>query len=122
MQDIERTIVAGGFFSDYQRMYILSAILNADRVGEATVQTAQRWLESNDVGAETRAICAIFVAKHGGPHQKRAVRLRYENEPSEYVRSAILYAAQFFPAADRRSAKQAWGGQSSINALISDVI
>lgn len=122
VQGIERAIEAGGLFSDYQRMYVLSAILNANSVSEATVRTANRWLESSDIGAETRAISAIFIAKHGGPHQKRAVRLRYENEPSEYVRAAILYAAQFFPAADRRSAKQAWGGQSSINALISDVI
>ena len=122
VERVERTIDAGGFFSDYQRMYVLSAVLNADRVEERTVQTAQRWMEANDIGAETRAICAIFVAKHGGPHQKRAVRLRYENEPSEYVRAAILYAAQFFTTADRRSAKQAWGGQSQINALIGDVI
>jgi Reverse transcriptase (RNA-dependent DNA polymerase) len=119
---ISRLMQEDQFFCDYQRMYVLASILNRETNDASTVMKCQQWMESGIIGAETRALAAIFVAKFGSPQQKRSVRLRYENEPSEYVRAAILYSAQFFTLADRRTAKRAWGGHSSINALIADAI
>lgn len=110
------------FFCDYQRMYLLAAVLNCETIDQRTVGKALQWLQSTTVGPETRAICAIFGAKFGTPAQKRSVRLHYENEPSEYVRAAILFSAQYFPLAEKRNAKRAWGGHSEINALINTTI
>lgn len=115
-------IVEDEFFCDYQRMYMIAAILNRESNSASSIIKCLQWMESGQVGPETRALAAIFVAKFGSPQQKRAVRLRYENEPSEYVRSAILYSAQFFAQADRKTAKRAWGGHSAINAMISEAI
>lgn len=117
-----RVIEEDNFYCDYQRMYMLAAILNANAVSPATVRKSLRWLEGNQIGPETKALCAIFAAKFGSANQKRAVRVNYENEGSEYVRSATLFASQYFPSAEKRAAKRAWGGQSEINALIRDVI
>ncbi len=119
---ISRLIQRDQFFCDYQRMYVLASILNREANDAGTVLKCHQWMESGTIGAETRALAAIFVAKFGSPQQKRAVRLRYENEPSEYVRAAILFSAQFFTLADRRTAKRAWGGHSAINAMIADAI
>ena len=119
---ISRLIQRDQFFCDYQRMYVLASILNREANDAGTVLKCQQWMESGTIGAETRALAAIFVAKFGSPQQKRSVRLRYENEPSEYVRAAILFSAQFFTLADQRTAKRAWGGHSSINAMIADAI
>lgn len=116
------SICADEFFCDYQRMYLLAAVLNCAAVDRRAVEKALQWMQLNTVGPETRAIYAIFGAKFGSPAQKRAVRLHYENDPSEYVRSAILFSAQYFPTAEKRSAKRAWGGHTEINALISEII
>ena len=115
-------ITSDEFFCDYQRMYMIAAVLNREDNAPSSIIKCQQWMESGQIGQETRALAAIFVAKFGSPQQKRAVRLRYENESSEYVRSAILYSAQFFAQADKKTAKRAWGGHSAINAMISEAI
>lgn len=115
-------MVEDKFFCDYQRMYMIASILNRESNPPEAVRKCQQWMENGQIGSETRALAAIFVAKFGGPQQKMAVRLRYENEPSEYARAAILFAAQFFSTADKRTAKRAWGGHSGINALIAEAI
>lgn len=119
---VEALIAQDNFFCDYQRMYMLASIMKCESVSRRTVNIALRWLERGSIGAETRALCAIFAAKFGQAAQKRSVRTRYENEPSEYVRAAILYASQFFGAADKRSARRAWGSHSEINAMINSAI
>ena len=111
-------LVADEAVSDYQRMFLLAALFRASRVGRATVNTALQWLENPRVAMETRAMAAIFAARHGTAQQKRRVRTSYEDEPSDYVRSAILYSARYLTTADRRTCKRAWGGHSSINSLI----
>ena len=110
------------FFCDYQRMYMVASLLSCERVERSAVRKCLQWLQSNSIGKETRAICAIFAAKFGVASQTRTVRVQYETEQSEYVRASILYAAQYFPNAEKRSAKRAWGSQSELNAMISDVI
>lgn len=110
------------FFCDYQRMYMIASILNRETNDINAVRKCQQWMENAQIGAETRALAAIFVAKFGGPQQKMAVRLRYDNEPSEYVRAAILFASQFFSTAEKRTATRAWGGHTVINALVAEAM
>jgi hypothetical protein len=108
--------------SDYQRMFLLAALLRARSVSRATVNTAIQWLQSPVVAKETRAMAAIFGAKHGVAVQKRAVRTSYENEQSDYVRSAILFSSKYLSVVERRTCKRAWGGHNLINTLISKAI
>ena len=119
---VTHSIQEDNFFCDYQRMYMIAAILNRNANDPVAALKALQWMESGQIGPETRALAAIFVAKFGSPQQKRAVRLRYENEPSEYVRSALLFSAQFFAPADKTTAKRAWGGHSPINAMIAGAL
>jgi len=119
---LESVIQTTNLVTDYQRMYLLGSLFTAESVGATTVKTALRWLDTKQMGEETRAMAALFAAKHGNPIQKRAVRSTYSNEPSEFVRSAILYASRYFTAAERKTCKKAWGGQTLVNTLISQVI
>ena len=114
--DVEETI------SDYQRMFLLAVLLKARTVGRPAVIAALQQLQNQRVAKEVRAMAAIFAARHGTATQKRAVRTSYEDEPSDYVRSAILYSARYLTPADRRTCKRAWGGHGSVNALISKSI
>lgn len=110
------------FFCDYQRMYMVAILLGCTNVPNECIRSSLRWLNSNSIGHETRALCAIFCAKFGSAAEKRAVRIRYDNEPSEYVKAAILYSAQYFPTAEKRAAKGAWRGHSEINSFINEII
>ncbi|MCT7375894.1 RNA-directed DNA polymerase [Chelativorans salis] len=108
--------------SDYQRMFLLAALLRARTVERATVNTAIQWLQNPQVAKETRAMAAVFAAKHGVAVQKRAVRTSYEGEQSDYVRSAILYASKYLSTVERKTCKRAWGGHGAINTLIAKAI
>jgi hypothetical protein len=107
---------------DYQRMYLLGSLFAAETVKATTVKAALQWLENKGFAEQTRAMAAIFVAKHGSPTQKRTVRLAYESEPSAFVRSAILYASRYFTAPERKTCKKAWGAHNLVNTLIAQVI
>lgn len=115
-------LVADGSVSDYQRMFLLAVLLRARTVTRATVNTALQWLQNRSVAKETRAMAAIFAAKQGVAQQKRTVRTSYEDEPSDYVRSAILYSSRYLSAVEKKTCKRAWGGHSEINALIAKAI
>jgi len=115
-------LVADDTVSDYQRMFLLAGLLRSKTVTRATVNTALQWLQNRTVAKETRAMAAIFAAKHGVAQQKRTVRTSCEDEPSDYVRSAILYSSRYLTAVEKKTCKRAWGGHSSINALIAQTI
>lgn len=115
-------LVSDETVSDYQRMFLLATLLRARSVQRATVNTVIQWLQNPRVAKETRAMSAIFAAKHGVAVQKRVVRTSYEDEQSDYVRSAVLYASRYFSVVERRTCKRAWGGDSTINTLISKAI
>jgi len=119
---IENQIQTDNFITDYERMYAMAAILNTEAITRNTTRKAIEWLESASVVPATRALAAIFISKFGSANEKRRVRLRYENETSEFVRSALLYSASYFPSAERRAMKQAWAGHSAVNSLIGETI
>lgn len=116
------TLVGDDTVSDYQRMFLLAALIKAGTVRRAAVNTALQWLQNGLVAKETRAIAAILAAKHGVAQQKRALRTSYEGEPSDFVRSAILYSSRYLTNAEKRTCKRAWGGHNAINALIVQTI
>lgn len=120
--DALEELVADETVSDYQRMFLLAALLRARAVTRPTVNTALQWLQNRTVAKETRAMAAIFAAKHGAPQQKRTVRTSYEDEPSDYVRSAILFSAKYLTAVEKNTCKRAWGGHNAINTLIAQTI
>ena len=119
---VEALIEHDNFVTDYERMYMLASVMNCRRMSISTVNIALRWLEGVAHEPQLRALAGIFAAKFGTGTHKRRVRLRYENEQSEYVRAALLYASRYFGAPERRAARRAWSGHSAINALVGQAI
>lgn len=115
-------LVADDTVSDYQRMFLLAAFIRVRTVSRVTVNTALQWLQNRTVAKETRAMAAIFAARRGVAQQKRTVRTSYEDEPSDYVRSAILFSSKYLTAVEKRTCKRAWGGHNAINTLIAQTI
>jgi hypothetical protein len=119
---LESVVQSASLVADYQRMYLLGSLFAAEGVKGATVKAALQWLDNTRMAKEARAMAALFAAKHGNATQKRTVRLAYENEPSAFVRSAILYASRYFTVAERKTCKKAWGAHDLVNALIAQAI
>jgi hypothetical protein len=119
---LEKILTSNRLVLDYQRMYILGALMNSSQVKKETINIALQRLANAQVCQEVRGLAAIFAARHGNPQQRRAVRLSYENEPSAYVRGAILYAARHFTSTERKICVQAWGGHTVTNTLIAQAL
>ena len=119
---LEQHLQSDELINGYQMMLLLATLTRVPQIDRRTVNRAIQWLQNRQIPKEARAMAAILASRHGNPNQKRAVRLEYENEPSDYVRSAILYAARYFTGAEKRTCKRAWGGHNEINALIANAI
>lgn len=109
-------------YTDYQRMFLLATFMNSDAVPRRVVSYALRRLTDRSSGAELRALAGMLAAKFGTANQRRAVRLAFEQEPSPYVRSAILYSSKYFGSAERRTCRLAWGHLSLENRLVVQAI
>lgn len=122
VRSLEVVMQTSQLVSDYERMYLLGSMFGAKKVRRESCNEAVRWIGNMRMAPETRAMAALFVAKHGGPTQKRAVRNAYEDEPSTYVKGALLYASRYFTGPERKTCKKAWGAHSLENTLIAQTI
>lgn len=110
------------FICDSQHLFMIAGVMGCRVASKNSVNVALRLLQDGSRAQETRAMAAIFAAKYGTPQQRREVRLRYENEPSNYVRSAILYSARYFTSTEKHTCIRAWGGHSVENTLIAHAL
>jgi hypothetical protein len=122
VKKLEDLLVGRDIVSDYQLMYLLGALMNCKDPQRSTTNIALNILQNKTYPQELRSVTAIFAAKHGNPQQQRTVRIAYEEEPSMYVRAAILYASRHFVTAEQRTCKKAWGGHGIINSLITQAL
>jgi hypothetical protein len=100
-------------------MYILAALMNGKEISRNSVNLSLRLLEDKKVSDETRAIAAIFAAKFGNPQQKHSVKVTYDGEHSDFVKSALLYSSKHFANIEKKNCIKAWGSHGLTNALIS---
>ena len=119
---LEKLLIDENLVSDYQYMYIIAALMKCPTITRETINLTLRLLSARQISDETRAIAAIFSAKYGNPQQKNSVKISYDGEHSEFVRSAILYSAKHFTPVEKKTCRKAWGSHSFINSLISTAI
>ena len=118
VNEIERFIPLEELLYDSQVMWTIALLVRAKKIRESTLNAAFRMLIDKKRTIGLRAICAILVAKHGNVGLRRNLRHHYQDEPSEYVKSAILFSSMFFPSTERKTCLRTWGGHSQTNALI----
>lgn len=115
---VEQSINSENILFDYQKLWLYSTLLYSNEISANTIRFILEELRRLDINECVRAICAILIGKHGSASYRRILRNHYSNEPSEYVRSAILYSAQYLPAQEKDTCFKAWSGHSFTNALI----
>jgi len=107
---------------DWQLMFLIAPLIRAESVRTQTVTLVFRIMRDMSRCEALRGLCAILIGKHGNAGHRRNLRNHYADEPSSYVRSAVLFASRYFPTAERRTCIGAWGGHSSTNSLIARTV
>lgn len=107
---------------DWQLMWALGALLYLPDVPSGAVTRALRVAQDRSHSIALRAVAAVFVGRNGNASQRRALKNLYADEPSEYVRSAVLYSSRYFPTPERRTCVRAWGGHSDTNSLVARTV
>jgi hypothetical protein len=103
---------------DYQRLWLYATLLYAENVSDLIIRSALKDLQNQTKSSGLRSICAILIGKYGSAPIKQILKTHYSNENSEFVKSAILFAAQYFPSQLRDVCFNAWAGHSETNSLI----
>jgi len=103
---------------DSELQWPIAALLPLEDVPENTVNVATGILMNPKRGIETRALCAIFIGKHGKAASRTLLRSHWDSEQSQYVRSAMVFATMFLPVAERNILLGLWGAQDPLFALV----
>lgn len=119
---LERLVQDESLPYDWQLVWAVGALMRREVVEVATVNALMRLLLDGTRSAALRGLAAVAVGKLGHATHRRNLRHHYSDEQAEYVRSAILYAARWFPAQERNTALGAWAGHSSTQALIAKAV
>ena len=119
---LEGLLSSEKLISGYQKMFLLAVLSKAEKISRQKINVVLKWLQDKREDEAVRAVAAVLVSRLGTANPKKAVKLEYGNEPSEYVRGAILHAARFFTKEEKNVCKRAWGGHNRMNALIAKTI
>lgn len=119
---LEEQILAGQLPYEWQMMWCIAALIEAKTVSTAAITAIFSVLRNTSCSVALRALCAILIGKHGAPARRHNLRNHYSDEPSPYVRSAILFASKYFPSQERKTCLSTWKGHSPTNALIADAV
>lgn len=117
-QIIENTILSNESIYDYQLLWLFSSLLYRERVSNKILDRAVQVFKNRQTHETMRAICAILISKFGSGTKWRTLRDEYQNEPSVFVRSAILFGTRYVSSEERMACRGAWGGHSELNYLV----
>lgn len=104
-------------YDPFQLMHAV-AVLNEARTLPRSVVRRLQALYDVKGHSSVRALAAVAVARHGDGTARQDLGASFPHESSDYVRAALVYAAQYFVAAERRTARKIWGPYSDLCALI----
>ena len=119
---LEPLIRKDHFLHDWQLMWLVATLIEANPAPEAITKSVLKLLRDFGRSIALRALCAMFIGKHGTAAQRHNLHNFYSEEPSPYVRAAILFSARYFPSPERRTCLSSWKGHSKINSLIAEAV
>ncbi len=103
---------------DWQKMWILGALLQSKEEIEGCVKAAFDVLNDAVRHEALRATAAIYVGRFGDHARRKSLRTMYPNI-SPYIQSAVYFSSRTWPSAERLTAKNSWGTHGTLNQLLS---
>lgn len=119
---LEAAFLTPSVRSDYQLAETSLALYRAPGVSRGTVTAAARIVGNIKTSQLVRALCALLVARHGTGAQRHNLRNLFADEPSAYVRLALIYAARYFPSQERATCLRSWGSQDAMSVVMASVV
>lgn len=116
--NIQKLLLNKNIYYEYQYLWIYAALYSSNSVGKRTLTFALKQLQNLNYNEALRALCAIIIGKFGDMSHRRILKKHYQSEPSDYVKSAILFSSKNFPGNERDTCYSAWSGHNESNALI----
>jgi len=107
---------------EWSLIWPMAVLIDVDSVASQTVTKAIQIAEDACRLPGLRGVAAHLAAKHGSAGQRRLLRYQYDQEPSPYVKEALLFSTKYFPTNERNSCLGAWGSHSATNSLIASAI
>jgi hypothetical protein len=104
--------------TDWQRMWIIAALLQVKPKNDGPVKVALNLLKDANRHESLRAAAAIYVGRFGDLIRRKALISIYSTV-SSYIQAAIYFSSRTWPAVERGNAKASWGGHTQLNALVS---
>jgi hypothetical protein len=104
--------------TDWQRMWIIAALLQVKPKNDGPVKGALNLLKDANRHESLRAAAAIYVGRFGDLIRRKALISIYSTV-SSYIQAAIYFSSRTWPAVERGNAKASWGGHTQLNALVS---
>ena len=117
VQDFCRALLEEASLTDWQRMWVLAALVRVKPIDDRGVRMALDLLEDANRHEALRAVAAIYVGRYGDMVRRRRLVSVYSTV-SSYIQAAIYYSTRYWPKTERSTAKANWGAHEPLNALI----
>jgi hypothetical protein len=110
-------LVADKGLTDWQRMWVLAAMMLAPTPTDDEVKLAMDIARDGARHDALRAVAAYFVGRFGDYARRTSIRATYP-QTSNYVQAAIYASSRFWPNVERSNAKATWAGHGSLHSLL----
>lgn len=117
MEAATNVVASADWHSPYHVMNAVEVLRAAPSLPRESLGTLQR-VYSNAGSDAYRALAGITIAQHGTGAMKQDLLASFAGQSSEYVRAALVFAAQHFLTPEKRTAKRVWAGASPLCADI----
>jgi len=112
------SLLNDGSLVDWQKMWILAALSQAQKAGDDSVKFAAQILKDGSRHEALRAAAAIYVGRFGDHARRKALASIYSTV-STYIQVGIYYSSRYWPQVERGNAKANWSGHSPLHGLMS---
>jgi hypothetical protein len=110
-------LVADASLVDWQRMWILAAMMQGSDLSDAEVKLAWDIARDGTRSDVLRAVACYLVGRHGDYARRNTLRASYPHV-SSYVQAAIYASSRFWPSVERKNARATWAGHGQLHALL----
>ena len=110
-------LLEDGSMMDWQKMWILAALMSVRRVDDVGVKIALHLLNDANRHEALRAVAAVYIGRNGDMLRRKELVSIYPNV-SSYIQAAIYYSSYHWPRAERSTARASWGAHEPLNNLL----
>jgi hypothetical protein len=117
VRDFLLTMLSDNALSDWQKMWVLAALMQVKPSDDEPVKSALNILKDANRHDALRAVAAIYVGRYGEHARRKALISLYQNV-SSYIQAAIYFSSRYWPGVERSNAKASWSGHGPLHTLL----